>query len=366
MRCLHIIAGDLWAGAEVSAFNLMVELAGRPAIELEAALFSEGELASRLRRAGIPVRVFRDDRGSFPMLIRSVVAGVSERPPELVHSHKTREHLVGTALAARYGASHVRSVHGMPPRLAIHGSLLGLADLFADGLADLSESTWIAVSRDLAAQVAGMRRVVHVVPNGMPDKTPEPDRDSLDAVFPGDSRHRYIGFVGRLERVKRPDRFVDLMARLRSVPAASAVRGVILGDGSLRGQVSAQIERRGAGDVVKMLGHRDDADRLIAALDALVICSDHEGHPMVLLEAMRAGVPVISFDVGGLREALGDTPWLVPAGDEPAMAATMARLLSDASASRQWSERLRGIFLERYTIGHTADQLISIYTECQR
>jgi glycosyltransferase involved in cell wall biosynthesis len=364
VRCLHIIAGDLWAGAEVSAFNLMLELACRPGIDLEAALFRDGELASRLRRAGIPVHVFPDDRGSFPTLIRQAVAGLAARPPELVHSHKTREHLVGAALAARYGARHVRSVHGMPPRLALNGSLLGLADLFADALADLSESTWIAVSRELAGQIAGMRRSVRVVPNGLPDTIPERDRDNLDAWLPSDAHHRYIGFVGRLERVKRPDRFVQLLARLRSVPECSDVRGVILGDGSLRGQVAAQIERLGVSDFVKMLGHRDDADRLLPALDALVICSDHEGHPMVLLEAMRAGVPVISFDMGGLREVLGETPWLVPAGDEPAMARAAARLLSDASASRAWSARLRGLFLERYTIGRTADQVISIYAQC--
>jgi glycosyltransferase involved in cell wall biosynthesis len=91
---------------------------------------------------------------------------------------------------------------------------------------------------------------------------------------------------------------------------------VLAGDGPLREQVLAQIDRRGLRDRVRYLGAVPGANRLVAAADALVLSSTYEGLPVVVMEAIAAGVPVVSTAVGGVPDLVrdGDNGILVPPG----------------------------------------------------
>jgi glycosyltransferase involved in cell wall biosynthesis len=83
---------------------------------------------------------------------------------------------------------------------------------------------------------------------------------------------------------------------------------------------------------------------------------------MVLLEAMRAAVPVVASDVGGMTEVLGrDDEWVRAPADETGMAEAATRLLEDRGARRSWSERLQERFLARYSIGAVTDQVLEVY-----
>ena len=92
-----------------------------------------------------------------------------------------------------------------------------------------------------------------------------------------------------------------------------------------------------------MVGALEEADRLLPAFDALVLSSRTEGTPMVLLEAMRVEVPVVSFAVGGVPDALGDTGWLAAPGDLVGLAAAITSVLStpDEAARRAALARVR-------------------------
>jgi glycosyltransferase involved in cell wall biosynthesis len=82
---------------------------------------------------------------------------------------------------------------------------------------------------------------------------------------------------------------------------------------------------------------------------------------MVLLEVMRASVPVIASRVGGLVEALGETPWLVPVGNDTAMVDAVKSMLKDADERNHWSSELRQAFERSGTIQASADQVLKIY-----
>jgi len=82
---------------------------------------------------------------------------------------------------------------------------------------------------------------------------------------------------------------------------------------------------------------------------------------MVLLEAMRASVPVVASRVGGLVEALGETPWLVPVGNDTAMVDAVQSMLENSDARRDWSSELRQRFERSGTIRASADQVLKIY-----
>ncbi len=96
---------------------------------------------------------------------------------------------------------------------------------------------------------------------------------------------------------------------------------LVVGDGPLRVHLEQHVQRRGLTEHVRLLGRRPDAARIIAASDVLLLSSHHEGLPVVVMEALAAGVPVVSTDVGGVRELVDDgvTGRLVPAGDAAAL-----------------------------------------------
>jgi len=87
--------------------------------------------------------------------------------------------VVASVLSAATGAPHVRTAHGLPPHLGWSRRAVGIAAALDGALADWTGSTWIVVSGDLGRRMQGLRRTLHVVPNGIPPVPPEPDRRSL-------------------------------------------------------------------------------------------------------------------------------------------------------------------------------------------
>ncbi|WP_203883094.1 glycosyltransferase [Planotetraspora kaengkrachanensis] len=101
----------------------------------------------------------------------------------------------------------------------------------------------------------------------------------------------------------------------------------LAGDGPLRDEVVRDVEARGLGDHVRVLGRLPRAARLVAAADLLVLSSDHEGLPVVVMEALAAGVPVVSTRVGGVPDliASGRNGILTEPGSAGALAEAMLR-----------------------------------------
>jgi glycosyltransferase involved in cell wall biosynthesis len=126
--------------------------------------------------------------------------------------------------------------------------------------------------------------------------------------------------VGRLAPVKRPEHFLALVDAL-----PEHVIGVVIGEGPLSGTV-----RAGAGPRVRFLGATQAPERWMCALDLLVLTSVREGFPLAGVEALAAGVPVLGYDVPGVRDLVGgiDSTLLVPAaGGVDALARRVLELL---------------------------------------
>ena len=112
-----------------------------------------------------------------------------------------------------------------------------------------------------------------------------------------------------------------------STKAPVTIRFAAAGHGPLAVEVRAEHARLGLGDRFALLGHRDDAIRLLAGADLFVLASGHEGLPVAVMEALALGVPVVATRVGGLPEVVTDgvDGLLVPPGDPAALAAAIRR-----------------------------------------
>ena len=136
---------------------------------------------------------------------------------------------------------------------------------------------------------------------------------------------------------------------------------VIAGSGPSYMRLAGQISQQRA--PVILAGHRDDVPDLLAAADLAVVTSNWEARQLFAQEAMRAGVPLVATEVGGLPELVGDAVRWVPAGDVDALADAVAELLDDPPAR----DRYARLGLERAatwpTEEQTVDQITAVYTE---
>jgi glycosyltransferase involved in cell wall biosynthesis len=158
----------------------------------------------------------------------------------------------------------------------------------------------------------------------------------------------YLLFVGRLRIRKGVEVLLEALRELRRKVPGAVLR--IAGDGEHR----AALERAAAelGPAVAFLGTRDASQvrTLLRGAAALVVPSIYEGMPLVVLEAMEAGVPVVASAVSGIPEVVvdGETGWLVPPEDPEALARALEAVLTDPDEARRRGEAGRRRVAERY------------------
>jgi glycosyltransferase involved in cell wall biosynthesis len=152
---------------------------------------------------------------------------------------------------------------------------------------------------------------IALVPKGIeapaPTTTPGAARDAFRRELGLKAQDVVVLGLARLVVQKRLDRFIDVFAHLP--PEA---HGVVAGDGPLRGELEMRARQRGA--PVHFLGHVQEVGDLLAAADVLLLTSDREAMANAMLEAMAAGLPVVSTPVAGADEALAGAEGDVPPG----------------------------------------------------
>lgn len=185
---------------------------------------------------------------------------------------------------------------------------------------------------------------VHVIYNYyVPPEPGDPARLRLELGLARDVP--VIGAVARLAQQKRLDRFIDVLASLPDV------HGIIAGDGPLAFELAMHAAALDVGNRVHALGERPDVADVLAALDLFVLCSDREGMSNAMLEALAAGVPVVSTPVSGAAEALGPlqdgiAPGIIVQPEE--LTSAIWSLLSDPALRRRMSEAGIRRFRERF------------------
>ena len=258
--------------------------------------------------------------------------------PDVAHAHGLRAGaLTGIALAfVRPTVYHRRpalvvTVHNAPPAGGATGAVYRVLERIVAARAD----SVLCVSPDLEERMraAGARRVgraevpaaVPVVDASAAGVSPE---TPADLSLPGDpaSGRPLVLAAGRLAAQKGFGTLLEAAARWRDIRPEPLL--VIAGDGPLEASLKSQASRLGLD--VRFPGHRDDIPALLAEAGVFVLPSTWEGQPLVLQEALRAGVPIVATRVGGTPLLTGeDAALLVPAGDAPRLADAVRAVLTD-------------------------------------
>jgi len=163
-----------------------------------------------------------------------------------------------------------------------------------------------------------------------------------------------VCFVGNLTRQKRPDRFVDVVSKLRQ--QLPGIQGWIIGDGPLRSDTEHKIQTTGQQGNIRMWGYQSDVGTFLSAADLLLLPSESEGLPGVVLEAGYLGVPAVATDVGGIRECLqsGKSGYIVPNFDFDAFVGSAQHLLTDSELRQRFSAEAKTLVSSGFTITNVA------------
>jgi glycogen(starch) synthase len=215
----------------------------------------------------------------------------------------------------------------------LHAALGWLTATLADVVLAPSAATAREIRRDYGVERVG------VLPNVTGGLAVADVAEDVGKTVDGEPEG-YLLFVGRLRIRKGVEVLLAALARL--VRRFPAVRLKVAGDGEHRGELLARTAALGVGSRVSFLGRADGGQvrALLAGARALVVPSIYEGMPLVVLEAMAAGVPVVASAVSGIPEVVldGETGWLVPPEDPAALAAVLAAVLADPAEARRRGE----------------------------
>jgi glycosyltransferase involved in cell wall biosynthesis len=324
LKVLHIISGDLWAGAEVQAYTLLTSLPKE--CELLAVLMNHGELEQRLVAAGINTHVIDERNTSSLKIISKLITVIRQFAPDVIHTHRQKENILGTIanlISSPFNSKHpwrriksIRTTHGAPEHNA--SGIKNLQIWLDHFCGNYLQDAIISVSNDLAIklQINFPEHKIHIIENGI-DIKQLLQADPASDIRAGYEKAFHIGIIGRLEPVKRVDLFIRTAQSVLARSPVDAIRFHIIGDGTLRTELEALSAQLGLIQQIVFHGHRTDATQAIAALDMAVMCSDHEGTPMTALETLALGKPLIAHKVGGLTEILSEHTELLVVNHSP-------------------------------------------------
>jgi glycosyltransferase involved in cell wall biosynthesis len=349
--------------------KLVVEMSLAFAAEYRVVVFcldEPGLWASRLRQNGIPVHCVWRQPG-FDALVPGKLARLCRQyDVQLIHAHQCTPWFYAALSRLRYRR----------PKLLLeeHGRFYPEVDspkrrAFNRLVTKRLTHRFVAVSNDVRERLVKYEGLdparVEVVYNGVeldPPLTPDA-RTQLRAEFGFGPDDFVVGTVGRFDPIKNLPMLVDALAAARL--ANANVRGLLIGDGPERAVVEAGLEATGLTRDVRLTGFRDDARRLVQALDLFVLASYSEGTSMALLEAMGYGVPVAVTRVGGNPEVVtdGETGWIVKSGDVKGLTRAILEAAGDESLRRARASAGRRRYAERFAFDRMLDEYRLRYAE---
>src|SRR5436309_7221345 len=312
-------------GAEWNVVNLASALAEQ-GHRITLACTVEGVLASLAEQAGISVRPLLHHlvkRRQSPRYAWKLAKLVRQSQFDLVHAH-----MYASALASAYALLGTSI-----PLVITEHSQANWRSHYACRCSQWSYSQArhvIAVSREIRRRLIEQEGVpsdhVSVIMNALPPASEQ--RKNIQPDLPAALRTGLlVGVAARLQPEKGVAYFLEAAAHvLQFLPE---VHFLVMGDGPQRKELQAYVEQLGVQERVHFLGFRLDARAIIGLLNVLVVPSLSEGTPLVTLEAMSAGVPVVASAVGGIPEQVRHQSEgiLVPPGNALALSEAILRLL---------------------------------------
>jgi glycosyltransferase involved in cell wall biosynthesis len=281
----------------------------------------------------------------------TIVKEIRRFKPDIVHTHTAKAGVVGRIASILSGHRSVR-VH------TFHGHLLNgyfgsgktklvvLVEKFLALFTDQLLAVGAKVKDDLLAVGVGNQNKFGVMPPGL-KLAQAPSQSSARHELGLSADATYCAFIGRITQIKRPDRFLDVVAEIKS--RGIDLQFIVAGAGELMQycQDRAKVENL----PVTFLGWREDIEVVLAVADFVLLTSDNEGTPLSLIQAGMVGIPVVATNVGSTNEIVvnGETGLLTDLSVGQ-LADAVSRVATDGALRAKMGSAGKEYTLARYGV----------------
>jgi glycosyltransferase involved in cell wall biosynthesis len=316
------------------------------------ALRAQGIPTVVLRHLTVPIDPVRDLRA-----LGEIRAVLKQLRPDLLAAHSSKAGILGRLAARSLRIPVVLTAHGwnFTPGIpvlqaAVYRQIERFVGLLTNKIITVSE-----FDRRLAleAGIVGEDRLV-TVHNGIPDISPslraDPARTPPTLVM-----------VARLGAQKDHPTLLRALGGLQEHPWELD----LIGDGPLMKQTESLVSTLGLDGRVRFLGQRMDVDQLLARAQVCLLVSNWEGFPISILEAMRAGLPVVASSVGGIDEAVRDEEngYLIPRGAVELLRDRIGKLLTAPDLRLRMGTNGRTRYEQRFTLSNAVVKTLAVYQD---
>ena len=369
MKILHIITGDLWAGAEAQVFYCLKEMSNESKDTIYVILFSKGELYLRLTKIGITTTIVDESEYSIVTQFIKLKRQLLSIKPDIVHVHDYKTHVL-TSLALYFTQTSpkmVRTVHGLT-RIPLNSKIVKsylvffIENYFFNHCLDCI----VAVSQDIETLFKHKYPHTKIVQINNAIEYPliainAPAQIRKEFSVPNDVL--WIGTAARCVRVKNIQMLIEAARLTRDLKQDIKFMVSIFGDGPLRSHLENLIGQYDLQNIVQMHGHSKDILSIMKAFDVFVLTSKHEGLPISLLEAMALGTVPICTRVGGMQEIIENSKngFLVELNNAPALAQKIIYLYDHPNQRKIIGINAESRVKEHYSIQKSVQKLLSMY-----
>lgn len=377
LRLLYVIDSLGHGGAEQSLVEMLPEYRERGVSTIIITLVArDTELVRRAEAAG--ARVVQAPAGAMATQAIWLRSAIDSLRPHVVHTTLFRADLVGRAAAAGTSVPVLTSLVNTQyaPERRRESAIPGWKLRVAQELERWSGRFWTdhfhvnseAVRVSAVEQLGIPDGLMTVIPRGRnPDRfapVTEAARRRTRTELGLRSDVQLVLNVGRQEPQKAQRYLVEAFDQVVARRPQSRL-AIVGANGSASAGLRQRIEELELGQHVMLLGRRDDVPELLGAADVFVLPSLWEGLPNVVIEAMATGLPVVASDIPPVREAVDPdrSAILATPSDPHSLAEALLRVLADPYLSAELGQRGREVFLERFTIGPVADQMVQLYRQ---
>ncbi len=359
LRVIHVVSALPMGGVEQNLLRVLPQLDRERFAVSVVCIRSLDELAPAMREAGVPVDLVKVASRYAPLSLWRLSGFFRKEAADIVHCHMRRANTTGRIAAilgqvpVRIATEHDMVVDKTWRHFLVDRMLAKRSDCI------LAVTRAVAEANRIKAGIPGDK--FRVIYHGLDlnDFTDMPARSEARTRLDLPQDARIAGFVGRLHRIKNVDRIIRAMA----LAGLEDVVLAIVGDGEERPALERLTAQCGLTGRVRFLGFRDDLRMVYAALDTLVLASKSEGFGLVMIEALAAGIPLVSTVVGLAGEALeAENEYVRIKHPEPAeLAAGIA-----AALEPERSRNLRRAGLKaarRFSLERQVEEIQALYTE---
>jgi len=354
MRIMHCIPTLDYGGAERQLSYLAVELAKR-GHEIHAVFLRAGANLERMRASEVTLHQLPPSGNHDPKIFFRLLRLMRKVKPDVIQTSLTQMDILGGAAALASGARWVlresSSAAAYPPNWK--NRLRVVLSRRADAIVSNSQAG------DAYWRANGVERPRYVIQNGIPfDEIAEahPAAGAADLLFRPDEK--IVLYAGRMDAGKNVENLIVALSRLANEMTFTAL---LCGDGSLRPMLEGRVAELGLKRRIVFTGNVPNLWALMKRADAFAFLSRYEGCPVVVLEAIACGCPLVVSDIAPHREILDDRGACFASPDEPTeIAEAIKTTLLSVGAARARADVARAAVAER-TLEGMAERYEQIY-----